>query len=168
MHAYEHQDSTQTLEQGIAEYYAVFPQLSQQRNLSPAAQSFFRCHDTAHVVFGCSIALEDEAVVKIASLFGTSAGFGVLRGYRLHESTDIYRRLTLRDMVRAGVKSLVRVPRTIMRCRRQRRRWPWDDFDRYLQVPLCDIRRDFGIRVAHFGAKGAGREAGNGRFPTRV
>ena len=43
-------------------------------SLSPEAAHFFRCHDTVHVVFGCGTTLDDEAVVKIASLLGTTAG----------------------------------------------------------------------------------------------
>lgn len=35
---------------------------------------FFRCHDAAHVVFGCGTGLDDEAVVKIWSFFGTTRG----------------------------------------------------------------------------------------------
>jgi hypothetical protein len=31
-------------------------------------------------------------VVKIGSLFGTTAGFGALNGYRLHESLEIYKK----------------------------------------------------------------------------
>jgi hypothetical protein len=117
--------------------------------LSAEARTFFRCHDAVHVVFGCCLALEDEAIVKIASIFGTTAGFGALRGYRLHESQEIYQRLPLGAVLRTIARSFVIVPRTILRCRRQRSRWPWTGFERFLEVPLCKIREEFGIRVAH-------------------
>lgn len=148
MHSFERQDCGLTLAQGMAEYYAANPDLAQGRGLSPEAQEFFRCHDAVHVVFGCGNALNDEAVVKIASLFGTSAGFAVLRGYRLHESIAIYQRLRARDVLRSIAESLVLVPRTIVRCNRQHRRWPWSSFAPYLQVPLRDLRQEFGIQVA--------------------
>lgn len=152
MHAFERQDSAQTLEEGIAEYYQANPGLARGRALSTQAQEFFRCHDAVHVVFGCGTTLNDEAVVKMASIFGTSAGFGVLRGYRLHESLEIYKKLRVSDVLRSIVQSAVLVPRTITRCVRQRRRWPWDDFEAYARVPLREIRQEFGIRVAHFSA----------------
>lgn len=150
MHAFEQQDSSQTLAEGIAEYYAKNPGLAAGRGLSPEAREFFRCHDAVHVVFGCGNTLNDEAVVKIASLFGTSGGFAILRGYRLHESLEIYRALQVRPVLRSILESIFLVPRTLVRCLRQRRRWPWDDFERYMRLPLRQIRGEFGIRVAHF------------------
>jgi ubiquinone biosynthesis protein Coq4 len=152
MLAYEVQESTRTLAEGIAEYYAANPGLSALRGMSPEAQQFFRCHDVAHVVFGCSIELDDEAVVKIASIFGTTAGLRVLQGYRLHESAQIYEQLPLRAMLNSILHSVVIVPRTVYRCLRQRSRWPWTEFDRFLEVPLRELRESFGIRVAHGGS----------------
>ena len=151
MHAFEDPDCLLTLAQGLAEYHRVNPGLAQGRALSPEAREFFRCHDAVHVVFGCGLSLEAEAVVKIASIFGTTAGLGVLRGYRLHESVAIYRKLRAVDVLRAIVHSVVLVPRTLVRCLRQRRRWPWDRFDAHAGVPLRALREEFGIRVAGLG-----------------
>lgn len=150
MSSFALQHSVQTLAEGIAEYYQLNPGLVTGRDMSLEAQEFFRCHDVAHVVFGCGTSLSDEAVVKVASVFGTSGGLGGLRGYRLHESRQIYRQLGRVEMLLATLKALVVVPRTLFRCSGQHRRWPWNDFERYLHVALCDIRKEFGIRVAHY------------------
>jgi hypothetical protein len=147
-HTFERQDTRQTLAQGIAEYYRANPNLSRVRDMSPEAQEFFRCHDTAHVVFGCSTALPHEAVVKLSSVFGTTGGFGVLRGYKLHESVAIYSKLRPTEVVATLLQAVVLVPRTIFRCMRQRKRWPWSDFATYEAVPLAELRAEFGIRVA--------------------
>src|SRR5688572_2197646 len=105
MHEFERQDTAQTLAEGIEEYYRQNPQLSKVRGMSPQAQEFFRCHDAAHVVFGCGTSLPDEAVVKLSSIFGTTGGLSVLRGYRLHESSSIYRELVLTDIIRTLLQS---------------------------------------------------------------
>lgn len=147
MLGFQHQDSPQTLTQGLAEYFAANPGLAQGRGMSPDASEFFRCHDIAHVVFGCDVALDDELVVKIASIAGTTAGLGVLRGYRLHESLRIYRKLRVRDVLATALRALVIVPRTIRRCRAQSARWPWSDHRQYLDTPLAALRREFGIRI---------------------
>jgi ubiquinone biosynthesis protein Coq4 len=149
MHIFELQDSPQTLAEAISEYYVANPELATGRNISPEAQHFFRCHDVAHVVFGCSTALDDEATVKIASIFGTTAGLRVLKGYRLHESRQIYKQISLSAALRSIAYSVVVVPRTLLRCLRQRSRWPWVEFEQYLGVPLRDIRQRFGIVVPH-------------------
>lgn len=148
MHRYELQDSPQTLAEGIAEYRAANPRLADVRNMSSEAQRFFRSHDVAHVVYGCSTDLDHEAVVKIASILGTTAGLGVLRGYRLHESVEIYKQLRLRAVLKTIAHSVTIVPRTAFRCLRQRSRWPWTEFEAFLGVPLREIRQQFGIRVA--------------------
>lgn len=152
MHAFEHQNSRQTLADGIAEYYSANPGLAQGRGISPEARDFFRCHDAVHVVYGCGNTLNDEAIVKLSSIFGTTGGFGVLRGYRLHESLQIYRKLSVPDVLAAILQSVFIIPRTLARCVRQRSRWPWSDFEKYMHVPLREIRERFGIRVAHVSA----------------
>lgn len=149
MHAFEHQDSQQTLAQGIEEYFAANPGLAKGRNMTPEAAHFFQCHDAVHVVFGCGTTLDDEAVVKIASIFGTTEGFRVLKGYRLHESLDIYRQLRVADVLRSVMRSMVTVPRTLLRCHHQRALWPWADYQQYLHTPLYEMRQRFGITVAH-------------------
>jgi len=149
MQSFQRQESPLTLAQGIEEYFAANPGLAQARGMSPEAQEFFRCHDAAHVIFGCGTALDDEAVVKIASIFGTTGGLGVLRGYRLHESLEIYRQLRVAPVLQSIAHSVFVVPRTIVRCLGQRARWPWAEHGLYLNTPLYELRGNFGIRVAH-------------------
>jgi len=150
MHAFESQNSEQTLAEGVAEYYRLNPGLAQGRGMSQAAQEFFRCHDAVHVVFGCGNSLSDEAIVKLSSIFGTTGSFSVLKGYRLHESIQIYKKLGVVEVLLAILHSAYLVPRTIVRCFRQCGRWPWSNFDKYLHVPLREIRREFAIRVARY------------------
>jgi hypothetical protein len=147
IHEFERQDTAQTLAEGIAEYYERNPHLAKVRGMSPEAQEFFRCHDTAHVVFGCNTSLPDEAVVKLSSVFGTTGGFSVLRGYALHESTDIYRELAVKDIVLTILRAVFLVPRTLLRCFRQHKRWPWKDSSAYEGRSLGSLRSEFGIRV---------------------
>lgn len=146
---YPTQDCGATLAEGIDEYFRAHPFLKRGDVLSPEARAFFRCHDAVHVVYGCDTSLTQEAIVKLSSFFGTTEGFGVMRGYRLYKSLDIYRQLRAADILRTIAAAPVIVPRTIWRCARQTRRWPWAAFDEFLAVPLRDIRTDFGIRVAN-------------------
>lgn len=144
---YEKPDATLTLEQGLAEYYAARADLVTGRGASARAQEFFRCHDAAHVVFGCGTTLPQEAIVKIWSLFGTTAGLRVLGDYRLPESKEIYHTLKIGDIVGTTAFSLLHLPIVFARCFRMSKRWPWAEFHPYLSVPLLEIRREFGIHV---------------------
>ena len=143
---YQRPHTELTLAEGLREYYASREGLVSGRGISEEAREFFRCHDVAHVVFGCSTALLDEAVVKVWSFFGTSAGFGLWRGYRLPESKEIYEQITWRDTAATAVRAAVAVPLVLWRCLRMRKRWPWTDFERHLEAPLREIRREYGIQ----------------------
>lgn len=144
---YQVPDSTLTLGEGLSEYYASHDGLVSRRGISPAASAFFRCHDAAHVVFGCDTTLLHEMFVKIWSFFGTSSGFGLLRDYNLPESKEIYETLAWSDIAIVTLRAFVLVPVVIFRAFRMRKRWPWSEFDRYLGVPLAEIRREFGIEL---------------------
>lgn len=101
VYAYQRRDSQQTLSQALQEYHAVHPGLSQACNMSPQAAFFLRCHDTVHVVFGCGVDLDDEAVVKLARLLGTKASLGSLRGKVLRKSLEDCGQLRVIDVLRA-------------------------------------------------------------------
>ena len=149
-HQFELPSSKQTLEQGLAEYFAANPSLKRNADLlSPEARQFFRSHDVVHVVYGCGTSMSDEAVVKLASLFGTTAGVQVLRGYAHYETLDIYRKLPVGSTLLAVVSAPYLFARTVWRCLHQVRRWPWQEYEAYLAKPLAEVRAEFGIKVAH-------------------
>jgi ubiquinone biosynthesis protein Coq4 len=146
-HAYQQQDSAMTLSEGLVEYYAGNAGLKRGESLAAPAREFFRCHDACHVVFGCGTSLAQEAVVKLSSLFGTTAGVSVLRGYALFDSLDIYRQLNVGEMLATIAAAPLIMLRTIARRLRQARRWPWSEFEAFLDTPLAEIRRQFGIII---------------------
>lgn len=149
-HRFESRHSTQTLAEGLAEYFRAHPELKRQDQLASAeARRFFLSHDIVHVLYGCGTSMPDEAVVNIASLLGTTGGLRVLRGYTHHETLDIYRRLPWASTLLALLAAPWLIARTAWRCSRQRRRWPWADNDRFMNVSLAQLRSTFGIRVAH-------------------
>lgn len=149
-HRFESRRSTQTLAEGLAEYFSAHPDLKRQDQLASAeARRFFRSHDIVHVLYGCGTSMPDEAVVKIASLLGTTGRLQVLRGYTHHETLDIYRRHPWASTLLALLAAPYLIARTAWRCSRQRHRWPWTDNQRFMNVPLAELRSTFGIRVAH-------------------
>lgn len=147
MLGYQDQNTALTLEEGLTEYYEYNAKDLSTRELTSEADTFFRCHDVVHVVFGCNISLEEELVVKISSLFGTDAGFAVLKGYALAESKEVYVHLSVTEVVLTTLKAFWLVPRTLVRCARMKARWRWIDHDEYMNQPLSTIRKTFGVVV---------------------
>ena len=139
-HKFESQHSTQTLAQGLEEYFAANPSLKRQDSLlSTDAKQFFRSHDIVHVLFGCGTTMPDEAIVKLSSLFGTTGGTQVLRGYTNNETLDIYTKMPLASTAWALVMSPYLIVRTLWRCARQTERWPWVQNQQYMATPLSEL-----------------------------
>lgn len=148
---FQQPDTNLTLERGLEEYYSSRSDLAGGRGASQAAREFFRCHDTAHVVFGCDTTLLNEAMVKIWSFFGTTRGLSLMREYRLPESQEIYETLEWGPIGRTAARAVTVVPRVMVRCARMHARWPWSDFEPYLGLTLRDLRAEYGIRVLNVG-----------------
>ena len=66
---YQSPETDLTVEEGLAEYYASRSGLVGRRVISSDARELFRCHDAAHVGFGCNTTLLNEATLKIWSFF---------------------------------------------------------------------------------------------------
>jgi hypothetical protein len=149
-HNFESALSTQTLAQGLAEYFASNPSLKRQDSLlSPEARQFFQSHDMVHVLYGCGTTMPDEAIVKLSSLFGTTGGIQVLRGYANHETLEIYTKLPLGSTLLALFAAPYLIVRSLWRCAKQSQRWPWVENQQYMDAPLVELRAKFRIRVAH-------------------
>ncbi len=146
---YQRQRSQLTLREGLAEYFSVYDKFLSTRISSPEAKEFFRCHDVVHVVFGCGLSLDQEMAVKVSSVFGTTGGFRVLKGYALPESYEIYEEISIPDGIKIAAKTLFIVPKILWRCIRMAKRWPWAEFDQFFDHKLTDIRDQFRITTGH-------------------
>ena len=63
------------------------------------------------------------------------------------ESKEIYEQIPWSDVPRTALRSVANVPRVLAGCMRMHQRWPWSDFDRYRNVGLVEVRREYGIRI---------------------
>lgn len=57
---YLDKSSTQTLRQGLEEYYAVNPNVTDPRTLPLEFAKILLAHDVSHVVYGCDTGMYDE------------------------------------------------------------------------------------------------------------
>jgi len=159
-HAYQHPHSTLTLREGLREYFESNPGLldpdDPEQAQSAHAAELFHGHDTVHVVFGTNTDIRQEAMTDIWAMVGTDVGAWTYMGYlSTPEAVQILRDIGQGTAERTGWWALVResvkaIPAMLSvwrRSRRMHRKWPWKDHERYLDVPLVDIRAEFGIEV---------------------
>ncbi len=146
--AYQAQDSSMTLREGLAEYFRENRALMDGAELPRDLSLGLHSHDIAHVVFGCDTSLLGEVILVRCTLFGET---GSIRPYlielRRRETRGLFRdafasfRLTM-------LWRLVKLASTaVWRSLRMRARWPFEAYEPYLDQPLCEIRDRFGIRV---------------------
>lgn len=86
---YERRDSEQTLRQGLEEYYALNPQITQPDSQPTEFAEILRAHDVGHVIFGCDTGMYDE--LKILPLFWwtTECTFDVYLGMKDSPAVDV-------------------------------------------------------------------------------
>lgn len=145
---YQQQDSPQTLREGLAEYYARMQNLIPLEAMRPEARALFVLHDTAHVVFGCDTSLGDEVLLDVWTLFGSDIAMRTYLNYmRLPEVAGIFRENGYLRSLWVACTMLPRGLRIIARTRAMRRRWPWREHERYLAMPLRELRAELGISL---------------------
>jgi hypothetical protein len=145
---YMRPDTTITLRAGLAEYYGTITNLITDKNAAADVAALFRFHDVCHVIFGCDTSPRGEALADTWSIFGSTVSLATYRRYMaLPETKAIFASLSLGDMVRMAGESTLVVPLAMWRATRMRRKWPFDAFEPYLDLPLAATRCDFGIDV---------------------
>ncbi len=119
-----------------------------EREVSSEAQEFFRCHDVAHVVFGCDTSLFGEGILKIFTIFGTTLGFRKhISAYAEASAFGLFRQYSVLHVLGNIFRLSLGVPRAIVRAKRMSRPWPWADHSAYLDKSIEEIRREFNIVV---------------------
>jgi ubiquinone biosynthesis protein Coq4 len=145
---YVRQESSQTLHDGLTEYYMRNDGLLDPAGMTPEVAALFRQHDAAHVVFGCDTTIRGETLVDTATIFASSLG---LRGYlaylRLPQVNQIFSQTGYGRIAVELLRCLPDLVRVIMRSRRLFRKWPWREYEPFLDRPLRDLREEFNIRV---------------------
>ena len=145
---YLQQDSGQTLRQAIEEYYRCNPDLLDPEGLHDDIRQLFRQHDAGHVVFGCDTSIRGETLIDTWTVFGSTAGLkGYMEYFRHNEVNDIFRGVGYLTIFAESVKCLPAACLVIIRGMTMNPKWPWAEYEQYLDQPLDQLRAEFNIRV---------------------
>lgn len=140
-----------TLREGVRRHRQKNTAISTEDDLSPEAQAFFRCHDVAHVVFGCDTSIVGEGVLKVFTIFGTTLGFrGHLSGYAAADAFRLFRQYSVLHVLTNILKLPVYLSLALVRANRMSKRWPWSEHTAYLDKTIEEIRTDFSIEVVRW------------------
>ncbi|MBW4687790.1 MAG: hypothetical protein KME40_22440 [Komarekiella atlantica HA4396-MV6] len=155
---YTDRSSTQTLRQGLEEYYAVNARITDPRSLQLEFAKILLAHDVSHVIYGCDTNMYDE--LKILPLTWWTSNYKFRDHLRTLKDPSISPAIKVMydDLVKEhGVIWLYTsiffvlpqlLPELISMWRksRQRERFvPFLDFEPMLDLSLSEIRQEFDL-----------------------
>lgn len=151
---YKNPSSTQTLREGLAEYYALNPHLTDLQAQPPEFKKILAAHDAGHVIYGCDTGMYDELKILPLSWWTSECTFRTYLRMRNSPAVDVM----YEDMIREkGVwwlyGAVLRViPRLIpvlilmwIKTRQRHNRVPFLEFEPLLDRPLREIRHEFDL-----------------------
>ncbi len=147
---YQRQDSTQTLADGLEEYYAANAgKVVRPDDLPPESVALFRSHDICHVVFGLDTTLDDEALADVRTLLSCDVG---VRRYATYLATDkqaqaLFKELSYLRSAWVTILAVPRICRAAIEAFRMRKLWPWRPPEAFQERPLAELRREYGIHL---------------------
>ncbi|BAZ22156.1 hypothetical protein NIES4073_30380 [Kalymmatonema gypsitolerans NIES-4073] len=151
---YTDKNSTQTLRQGLEEYYAANPDFTHPNQMPLDFAKIMLAHDASHVVFGCDTDMYDELKLLPLTFFASDYKFRDYLRDRKNPAVDVmYDDLVKRQGLLWLYGSILAVlprflPELVMmwfKTRGSRKYYPFFDFEPLLDRSVLDIRQEFGL-----------------------
>lgn len=153
---YVNKDSTQTLRQGLAEYYALNPHITPPDTQPSEFAKILLAHDVGHVIYGCDTGMYDE--LKILPLFWWTSECTFQSFREMRKTNKPVIDVMYDDMIKdKGVLWLYGaifkvlpplIPELIsiwFKTRNREKRVPFLEFEPLLDRSLLDIRQEFDL-----------------------
>ena len=146
--------STQTLREGLAEYYAANPHVTDPATQPEDFAAILRAHDVGHVIYGCDTGMYDE--LKILPLFWWTSECTFRTYLQMKDSPavdamyeDMIREKGTLWLYRSVLKVLPGVVLALIpiwfKTRNRQKRVPFLEFEPLLERSLLDIRQEFDL-----------------------
>ncbi|MGJ5675993.1 MAG: hypothetical protein ACR9NN_20655 [Nostochopsis sp.] len=151
---YTDKSSTQTLRQGLEEYYALNPSISDPHQMPADFAKIMLAHDVTHVVFGCDTNMYDELRLLPLTFIVSDYKLQDYLRDRQHPAVEVmYNDLVQRQGLIWLYSSILAVlPRLLpelvliwFKNRGRKQYWPYFDYERLFERSLLEIRRKFDI-----------------------
>ncbi|NET45353.1 hypothetical protein [Okeania sp. SIO2B3] len=155
---YTNKYSTQTLQQGLEEYFKVNPNITDPRQQPPEFAKILLAHDISHVLLGCDTDMYDEIKLLPLSFWTSDFKFddyiNTRKDPKIRPAIDImYDDLIKQHGVLWLYSSILFVlPRLLpevliiwFKTRGTRKYYPFLDYESLLNRPLLEIRQEFDL-----------------------
>lgn len=155
---YIDKNSIQTLRQGLEEYYALNPDVTDPRELPPEFAQILLAHDVSHVILGCDTHMYDE--IKLLPLSFWTSDFKFSDYLRTNRDPMIKPAINIMydDLIKQhGLLWLYSsiflvlpqlLPEVIVmwfKTRGSRKYYPFLDYEPLFDISLLEIRQEFDL-----------------------
>ena len=149
---YQKQDCQLTLREGLECYYQSFPKSKEILKDSSGSGYLLRDHDCTHVIFGLDISIDQEAILDTWVLWGSSFKWKYLLSYaKLPQIKDLQKRLFkelgIKGFLKLYCNTLAIKRKVFCRTRKMKKKGPFQMPEEYLDIKICDLRDEFGIKI---------------------
>ncbi len=135
-----------TLREAFGKFHRKNSRIVSDTEISNDSEIFFNCHDIAHVIFECDTSLRGEGIVKLWTIFGTTLGFANhVKEYADANAFELFRKYSLKHILANVPRVIVVAPVVITRAHKMKKKWPWTSYDKYLDISINEIRKEFNI-----------------------
>lgn len=151
---YTDKNSTQTLHEGLEEYYAVNSDFTHPSKMPPDFAKTMLAHDASHVIYGCDTDMYDELKILPLTFWTSDFKFRDYLRERKNPAVDVmYDDLVKRQGLLWLYGSIAFVlprlmPEVILmwfKTRKRQRYIPYLNFELFLNRSLLDIRQEFDL-----------------------
>jgi hypothetical protein len=155
---YTNKHSTQTLQQGLEEYYETNPSITDPRELPPEFAQILLAHDISHVVLGCDTDMYNEIKLLPLSFWTSDFKFGdyirTRKDPKIRPAIDImyddlvrqHGLLWLYSSILFVLPQLLPEVLTIwFKTRNKRKYYPFLHYEFLLDCSLSEIRQEFDL-----------------------
>jgi hypothetical protein len=140
--------SNQTLYEAILELRALEGADDAVVNLAPELRDDIEIHDVIHVLFACSTDLPSEVIAHIWTVFGTTYDVRAMARVNMHQDhQDILAKIGHVRLLGMWLYRIPEIVKTLYHANRMVKRFPVQEYTRYLDKRLIEIREEFGIRL---------------------
>ncbi len=155
---YTNKNSSQTLQQGLEEYYQFNPDITDPRELSPEFARILIAHDVSHVILGCDTHMYDEIKLLPLSFWTSDYKFAdyirTRQDSRIRPAIDIMYNDLIKQHGKLWLYSsiLFVLPRVLpevvfiwWKTRGQRKYYPFLKYESLLERSLIDLRQEYDL-----------------------
>lgn len=148
MSEYFSSDISMTLNEAIQQLRLSEADNDATAKMSIEAEKVFEQHDAIHVLFDCGTSIQDEITVHAWMLFATTANVSEMhRAVASQEHRSVLTGIGHFKLASVWISSLPRIFSVIIKSWRMKERLPVEALHELKNLPVLEIRREYGIVV---------------------